>query len=106
MASMFHIELESQNEEDCTAAIDLVDSAKLTAIEHLHLKLVIVNAIDSTATARFILDQVSKISPGGSVEDTLRSIKNDLNTLALKCRTKGEYRVHIHTYLLIRYKHP
>lgn len=96
MAGTFHIALESQNEEDCTSAIEVIDSAKLTAIEHLHLKLVIVNAVDTTVAARFILNQVSKISPGCSVEDILRSLKDDLNTLALKCRVKGECRVHIY----------
>ncbi|QVM10900.1 hypothetical protein D8B26_005551 [Coccidioides posadasii str. Silveira] len=74
----------THDERACLDARLVIKSAQLSAIEHLHLKLFLNRAVKSPVAARFILSRTSLAGPGNSVEDILRSIKEDLQSLALK----------------------
>ncbi|KAI1962405.1 hypothetical protein LOZ58_002746 [Ophidiomyces ophidiicola] len=61
-------------------ARDTIESAQLSAIEHLQLGVLLINAISKDDTARLILNASQK--PGESIEDSLRSINRSFKSLA------------------------
>lgn len=65
------------------SANELIDSARLTAIEHLQLHMFLNHAIEEDDAVDYILKALEV--PGQSREEILRRIIHDLQTLARKC---------------------
>ena len=65
------------------SALTTIESAQLSAFEHLQLKSFLIHAVVESEAARFILRASQTLE--GDVEDTLRSITSNLKILARKC---------------------
>lgn len=69
------------------ASVDeLIDSAQLTAIEHLQLHMFLIHAIEEDDAVNYVLRESEVL--GRSLEESLRGIIRDLQTLARKCMEK------------------
>lgn len=66
-------------------AQDAIYSANLSAFEHLSLFTFLLHSRIPAKAGQYVLDRISQ-NPEFSVEETLRSIRTDLNTLVLKCK--------------------
>ncbi|OJD13260.1 hypothetical protein AJ78_06267 [Emergomyces pasteurianus Ep9510] len=65
-------------------AQDTIYSAPLSAFEHLSLSTFLVRSQIPAHAGQYVLDRIFQ-NPGCTTEATLRSIRKDLKTLALKC---------------------
>lgn len=67
-------------------ALKTIRSSQLSAIEHIALESFVLSAKAPGDAAKYVLQRVSE-NPECPVEETLRSIRNDMKALALKSRS-------------------
>ncbi|PGH34293.1 hypothetical protein GX50_02876 [[Emmonsia] crescens] len=79
-------------------AQDAIYSANLSAFEHLSLFTFLLHSRIPAKAGQYVLDRISQ-NPEFSVEETLRSIRTDLNTLVLKCGRDDPVTAEIHAAL-------
>lgn len=70
-------------------ADEVIESAELTAIEHLQLHMFTNHTIEEDDGVNYIL-KASKV-PGRSREENLRGVIGDLRTLAQKCMKRDTF---------------
>lgn len=64
-------------------ATETVESADLSTVEQLALNTFLINSKVPADAGQYVLDRISQ-NPDCSTEETLRSIREDVKTLALK----------------------
>ncbi|EGE03154.1 hypothetical protein TEQG_08620 [Trichophyton equinum CBS 127.97] len=83
MAEKYHHDNDKYGKK-FTRAFEMIDSAKLSAIEGIALSLFIGSARAPVVASKYVQDRVSQNSETCTLEETLRSIRQDLVTLARK----------------------
>lgn len=66
-------------------ATETIESSGLSAIEQLALRTILAHAEVPADAGQYLLDQISQNSDC-TVEETLRTIRQDVRSLALKCK--------------------
>ncbi|KAF3892246.1 APH domain-containing protein [Trichophyton interdigitale] len=83
MAEKYHHDNDKYGKK-FTRAFEMIDSAKLSAIEGIALSLFIGSARAPVVASKYVQDRVSQNSETCTLKETLRSIQQDLVTLARK----------------------